>query len=81
MSYLFHLLAAHWHLSPEAYWHLRLVSAVSLVPLLAVLYLVVFGRERPQPRFTRFRYRFAGSRSFYSFSNTQHLALRFSHPA
>lgn len=38
-------LAQIWHMSPAQYWHLRLLSATSLVPLLAVLYLLVFRRR------------------------------------
>lgn len=48
MEHLLQLLAHHWQLSPAQYWHLRLLSALSLGPLLGVLYLVFFGRLAPR---------------------------------
>lgn len=38
-------LAQHWHLTASAYWQLRLLLAISLVPLLGVLYVVLFDRR------------------------------------
>ena len=50
MEYLLKSLAHHWHLSSDQYWHLRLLSATSLGPLLGVLCLVIFGpRARRKP--------------------------------
>jgi len=46
MEYLLKSLAQHGALSPAHYWHLRLLSAILLGPLLGILYLVVFGRRR-----------------------------------
>ena len=43
-------LAQTWHLSPAHYWHLRMLSSLLLVPLLGVLYVVLFDRpRRPKP--------------------------------
>jgi hypothetical protein len=41
MDHIIHMLASHWHLSASQYWQLRLLCAVSLVPLLGVLCLIV----------------------------------------
>lgn len=38
-------LAQHWHLTASAYWQLRLLFAISLVPLLAVVYIVLFDKR------------------------------------
>jgi hypothetical protein len=38
-------LAHHWHLSAAQYWHLRLLLAISLVPFLALVYLVLFDKS------------------------------------
>lgn len=46
MEHLLKMLAQHWHLSPAHYWHLRLLSATSLGPLLGVLYVVFSGKWR-----------------------------------
>lgn len=46
MEHLFKTVARIWHLSTAQYWHLRLVSALSLVPLVAVLYLLLVRRRR-----------------------------------
>ena len=46
MKHLIEHFAQLWHLSPAQYWHLRIVSALSLVPTLAVLYLLLFSRRR-----------------------------------
>jgi hypothetical protein len=48
MEYLLKVLAQHGALSPAHYWHLRLLSSISLGPLLGIFYLVFFGkRKRP----------------------------------
>lgn len=44
MEHFLKLLAQHWALSPTHYWHLRLLMTLSLGPLLAIMYLVVFDR-------------------------------------
>jgi hypothetical protein len=47
MEHVIKALAQAWHLNPAQYWHLRMLSAVMLVPLLGVLYLAVrFFRNR-----------------------------------
>lgn len=43
METLLHSLLQHGVLSSTQYWHLRLLSAISLGPLLGVLYLLVAG--------------------------------------
>ena len=49
MEYVLKILAQHGALSPTHYWHLRLLFALGLGPLLGILYLVSFGRRgRPQ---------------------------------
>ena len=51
MEQLFKIIAQHWDLSPDQYWHLRLLSSLSLGPLVGVLYLVFFDkRAQPKPR-------------------------------
>jgi hypothetical protein len=50
MEYVLKLLAQHYALSPTHYWHLRLLCAILLGPLLGILYLLFFGR-RPRPGF------------------------------
>ncbi|RZJ95102.1 MAG: hypothetical protein EOO60_01420 [Hymenobacter sp.] len=51
MEHFLKILAQHWDLSSDQYWHLRLLSSLLLGPLLGVLYLVFFDkRERPKPR-------------------------------
>lgn len=53
MDHLLKTFALHCGLSLSQYWHLRLVCSVSLVPLLAVGYLIVCGwRKRPRPTYT-----------------------------
>ena len=50
MDHFLKLLAYDCGLSQAQYWHLRLLSSISLVPLLGVLYLVFFdklGRRSP----------------------------------
>lgn len=46
MDHLLKALAEHWHLSAANYVHLRLLCAMSLVPSLATLYLVLFEKRR-----------------------------------
>ena len=46
MEHLIKALAQAWHLSPAQYWHLRLLSTLSVGPLLAILGLLVFRRRR-----------------------------------
>jgi hypothetical protein len=49
MEYLLKMLAQHGALSHAHYWHLRLLCAILLGPLLGIGYLVFFGRRaRPQ---------------------------------
>jgi len=53
MDHFLKLLAYDCGLSQAQYWHLRLLSSVSLGPLLGVLYLVFFdkrGRRSPRAR-------------------------------
>jgi hypothetical protein len=45
MDHILHMLASHWHLSASQYWQLRLLCAVSLVPLIGVLCLVLFNKR------------------------------------
>jgi len=45
MEYLLRILAHHWGLSQSQYWHLHLLSSVSVGPLLGILYLMVAGRR------------------------------------
>ena len=46
MVHLINYLAHAWGLSPAHYWHLRMLCALLLVPLLGVLYVVIFDRPR-----------------------------------
>jgi hypothetical protein len=46
MDHFLKVLAQHWHLDAAQYVHLHLLSAMSLVPLLAILYLVLFDKRR-----------------------------------
>jgi hypothetical protein len=49
MEYVLKMLAQHGALSPAHYWHLRLLCAILLGPLLGICYLLFFGkRARPQ---------------------------------
>jgi len=48
MEYILKILVQHYALSPAHYWHLRLLCAISLGPLLGVLYLLVARRPRPR---------------------------------
>lgn len=46
-------LAQHWHLSSDAYWHLRLMCTIALGPLVGVLCLLLFHKRaavKPQMR-------------------------------
>ncbi|RZK30145.1 MAG: hypothetical protein EOO63_07455 [Hymenobacter sp.] len=45
MAHLLQTLAHHWHLSASQYWHLRIVCALTLAPLLGVLCLIVFNKR------------------------------------
>jgi hypothetical protein len=49
MEYLLKMLVQHSALSPAHYWHLRLLCAIALGPLLGLLYLLIFAR-RPRLR-------------------------------
>lgn len=46
MQFPLKLLAQHWHLTPDQYWHLRLLCSLLLGPVLAILYLVFFDLRR-----------------------------------
>lgn len=46
MKHAIEAIATHWHLNVAQYWHLRLLSSLALVPLLAVLYLLLARRRR-----------------------------------
>ncbi|TFZ64925.1 hypothetical protein E4631_18245 [Hymenobacter sp. UV11] len=48
METLLHFLLQHDVLSPTQYWHLRLLSTLTLGPLLSVLYLVYLGWRKPR---------------------------------
>ncbi|WP_151087629.1 hypothetical protein [Hymenobacter baengnokdamensis] len=51
MEQLLKLLAQHWHLTTDDYWHLRLLCTLLLGPIVGVLYLVFFDRRTPtKPR-------------------------------
>ena len=51
MAHFINHLVQSWGLSPVHYWHLRLLCAIALGPLLGLLYLLIFGRRaRPQRR-------------------------------
>lgn len=45
MDHFLKLLAYDCGLSQSQYWHLRLLCSISLVPLLGVLYLVLFDKR------------------------------------
>jgi hypothetical protein len=45
METILKLLAQHWHLTASQYWQLRLLFAISLVPLLGVLYIVLIDKR------------------------------------
>ncbi len=46
MQHLIKAIAEHWHLSTAHYWHLRLLSAISLGPFLAIMYVVIFSKRK-----------------------------------
>ena len=46
MAHFINHLVHAWGLSPVHYWHLRILCALLLVPLLGVLYIVLFDRPR-----------------------------------
>jgi cytochrome b561 len=45
METLLKALAQHWHLTAAQYWHLRLLVAISLVPFLGFLYVILFDKR------------------------------------
>jgi hypothetical protein len=45
METILKALAQHWHLSASQYWQLRLLFAISLVPFMAFIYLVLFDKR------------------------------------
>ncbi|MDO7887937.1 hypothetical protein [Hymenobacter cheonanensis] len=45
METILKALAQHWHLSASQYWQLRLLLAISLVPFLALIYVVLFDKR------------------------------------
>jgi hypothetical protein len=47
MEQLIKILAQHWGLSPANYFHLHILTSLMLVPLLAVLYVVLFDKHKP----------------------------------
>ena len=46
MTHFIHHLVHSWGLNPVHYWHLRLLTSLVLMPLLGVLYVVIFDRPR-----------------------------------
>ncbi|RZK22433.1 MAG: hypothetical protein EOO63_18305 [Hymenobacter sp.] len=46
MAHLLQSLAQHLHLSASQYWQMRLLCSISLGPLVAVLFLVIFNKRR-----------------------------------
>jgi hypothetical protein len=46
MEHLIKLVAQHWDLNSAQYWHLRLLSALSVAPLIGVLCVVLFDRPK-----------------------------------
>ncbi|QKG51597.1 hypothetical protein [Hymenobacter sp. BRD67] len=48
MEQLLKLLAQHWHLTTDDYWHLRLLCTLLLGPIVGVLYLVFFDKRTPR---------------------------------
>ena len=44
MEHFIKHLAQVWHLSPTEYWQLRLLVAISLAPLIGLLYVVFIDR-------------------------------------
>ena len=46
MEHLTNYVIQSWGLNPTHYWHLRLLSALVLTPLLGVLYVVIFDRPK-----------------------------------
>ena len=50
MDYLLKSIALHCGLSQAHYWHLRLLSSILFLPLLTILYLLLFDkRKHPTP--------------------------------
>jgi hypothetical protein len=52
MDYFLKTFALQCGLSLSDHWHLRLVLSVSFGPLLAILYLLLFGRRRQRPAYS-----------------------------
>lgn len=46
MEIVIKAIAEHWHLSSSHYWHLRLLSAISLGPLIGVMCLALFSKRK-----------------------------------
>ena len=46
MIHLIKHLAHVWNLSPAHYWHLRMLCALLITPLIGVLYIVIFDRPK-----------------------------------
>lgn len=56
MIHLQQVLAQHWHLSPDAYWHLRLLCSIAFGPLVGVFCLLLFHkREAVRPGVNRIK--------------------------
>lgn len=52
MEHLLKIVAHHWDLRPDQYWHLRLLCTLLLGPLVGILYFVFFDKRaqrRPRP--------------------------------
>ena len=50
-------IAQHWHFSPDAYWHLRLMCSIALGPLVGVFCLLLFHkREVVRPGVNRIKH-------------------------
>jgi hypothetical protein len=56
MIHLQQALAHHWHFSPAAYWHLRLLCSIALGPLVGIFCLILFHkREAIRPGVSRIK--------------------------
>ena len=49
MEHLLHFLVQRWHLGADHYWHLRLLCAQLLGPVVGVLALLLFAKHTPYP--------------------------------
>lgn len=49
MDYLLKSFALHCGLSQAHYWHLRLFSSILWLPLLVILYLLLFDKRKQPP--------------------------------